>query len=124
MKVVKASNYQSAYAVLTGRWLRINTIESTFDRDEENGQILPSKIESPEKTLLKKEAFELLSAEAKEIINTILNGPEEILDLFASPVEKKINKRRITKYYCDQWNSKLIVNSVIAEIKEWTQNLK
>lgn len=121
MKKVKSANYRNAFAVLFGKWISINTSEY---QDYDEGLILPSKIIDPEKAFLKKEAFENLSNEAKEVIFTILNGPEEIINLFSSPKEKRINTRRIADYYRLKWSSSIIAKSIIEEIKEWAKTLK
>jgi hypothetical protein len=118
---ITESDLFNAVAVLYGEWLSINSTET---REIDSSVILPTKIPDPETIYLKKEAFENLSDEAKEIIDTILNGPEEVLQYFASPIEKKINKRRILEYYKEKWFSPLFAKEAVKEISKWAKHLK
>jgi hypothetical protein len=122
VKTVKSSNYQKAFAVMYGKWLSVNTQENL--RPADGSVVLSSRQPNPEEAVIKKDLFDKMSAEAKEIVETILEGPAEIIEHFASPKEKRINVRRILSYYQIRWSSPLISKRVIEEIREWVQNLK
>lgn len=76
---------------------------------------------NPEKLMIKMEEYDQLSNEAKEIISTILNCPEEILELFKTPKLGKISRRMIFKVFSDIWKSKLIADSAVKEISRWVK---
>ena len=121
MKRAKSFNYRIAIAIVRNEFDSVDTVETV---QTEEGKILPSKIIDPETIAIKKQLFERLSKESKEVIDTILNGPIEVLDFFASPKERRINKRRIQKYYKSIWSSPLISKSVIKELTIWAKSLK
>lgn len=75
----------------------------------------------PEKLMIKMEEYDRLSNEAKEIISTILNCPEEILELFKTPKLGTISRRMIFKVFSDVWKSKLIADSAVKEISRWVK---
>jgi len=116
-KVAQAENYRRALAVLLGQYLSIDSTDT--------GEIiLFSRKLSPEEICIKADLFDKLSDEAKEVIHIVLHGPTEILEFFASPKEKKINKRRIINFFSAHWCSKLIAKQTIREVEYWTNNLK
>ena len=80
---------------------------------------LHSTIPSPELLVIKKEAYENLSEEAKEIITTILDAPAEIL----TPNMKMVTKKSVRKYFRKLWMSKFITDTAIKEIKSWVSQL-
>lgn len=72
---------------------------------------------SPEEKYLKKEAYEKLSKEAREVIETILGAPTEILECFMSVHYNKINKRKIKTYLkTNGWNRPTL-KKCFAELK-------
>ena len=72
---------------------------------------------NPEETCLKHEAYEKLSKEAREVIETILNGPAEIIECFMSVHYDKINKRKIKTYLkANGWNRPTL-KKCFAELK-------
>jgi len=75
----------------------------------------------PEKLMIKMQEYDRLSNEAKEIISTILNCPEEILELFKTPKLGTISRRMIFKVFSDIWKSKLIADSAVKEIARWVK---
>ena len=85
--------------------------------------IFKSQNINPEKLMIKMQEYDSLSNEAKEIISTILNCPEEILELFKTPKIGMISKRMIFKVFSDIWKSKLIADSAIKEISGWVKTL-
>lgn len=119
-KKVLADNYLKAFHVIYGQMSIINTVEHN---EEEGTIILKSKKLNPETLLLKKQQFNNLSEEAKEIIQLILNAPNEILELIKTPQQNRITKTRLRKYFSILWHSKFITTKTIEEIEEWVQEL-
>lgn len=115
-KKVLADNYLKAFNVLYGQQFAINTVEHG---EEEGTVILKSKKLNPEMLLVKKQQFNNLSEEAKEIIWLILNTPTEMLELIRTPKQERITKTRIRKYLINHWKSKFITDLTIKELEEW-----
>lgn len=116
-KVAQEENYRRALAVLFGQYLNIDALDT--------GEIiLHSRMLNPEEICIKADLFNKLSKEAKEIIYIVLDGPVEILEFFASPKEKKINKRRIINFFSIHWCSKMITKQAVREIENWANSLK
>lgn len=76
---------------------------------------------NPEKSLIKKEMFNVLSSEAKEILGLILNSPTEFLSIFGFETAKQANKEIIKKKLSKQWNDKRYVNKLFNEISEFVR---
>ena len=66
----------------------------------------------------KKQQFNHLSEEAKEVIQLILNSPTEILELIKTPKQNRITRTRVKKYFSTVWHSKFITEKTIEEIEE------
>jgi len=107
--------------ILKGNMSNIKTNDQ--GKLEHNEVILRSHEVNQEKKVIKSEEFNNLSDEAKEIILTILNCPEEIIDLITTPKLGKFSIKRIRNTFAEMWNSKLIADSAIMEIKRWVRNL-
>lgn len=116
-KVASSENYRRALAVLTGQYINI-------DSNDSGEIILHSRILNPEETCIKNDLFERLSNEAKEVIDLVLNGPTDMVEFFASPTIKKVNKRRIKEFFSVHWHSRYIANQAIKEVETWVKNLK
>lgn len=84
---------------------------------------MESDLPSPEETLLKKEAFLVLSSEAKEVILLILDSPQEILDCFFTPKYNKISKDRIWKFLSESkgWKPK-VITKCFRELREFSSD--
>ena len=119
-KKVLTENYLRAFHILYGKPFAINTVEHN---EEEGTIILKSKKNNPETMLLKKQQFNNLSEEAKEVIQLILNSPTEILELIKTPKQNRITRTRVKKYFSTVWHSKFITEKTIEEIEEWVQEL-
>lgn len=119
-KKVLADNYIKAFNVIYGKQLSINTVEHD---NEEGLVILKSEMLTPEKLLIKKQLFNNLSGEAKEVIQLIFNSPSEILDLIKTPKQKRITKVKIRKYLSRSWHSTFITDLTIKELEEWVKQL-
>lgn len=117
MKKVNWSNYVHAFEVYFGAWETIDPCEST------EAKILPTQSIGPERQVMKRQAYESLSAEAKEMIETILNAPDEVIDLMRTPKQKRITRVTVRNYFSSIWNSKLITNYTIREISKWINQL-
>jgi len=78
---------------------------------------------SPEKLVIKKNQYENLSKEAKEMIEAILYSPSEVFDLLATPERGLLSQRSIRKYFRKIWKSKFITDQTIKEIKSWVNQL-
>lgn len=76
---------------------------------------------NPEKSFLKKEMFEVLSSEAKEILGLILNSPTEFLSIFGFETIKQADKAIIKKKLSKQWDDKRYVNKLFNEISEFVR---
>lgn len=120
-KKINIQNYQNAYDILYGEWLSVHPTDCQ-NEDEQECRLFANTL-LPDQTVLKNEAFTILSEEAKEIINTILFTPVEIIDLIATPKTKKITLRGIKRYFAKKWKSAFIVEITIKEVKEWVNKL-
>lgn len=110
-KRVKSYDWLCGYNVLFGEWLTPDDID------------LYSKIPNAEKVVIKKELWNQLSAEAKEVIEIILFAPTEVLDQLRTPERKLLTKGSIKRYFRRHWNSKAISDLVIKEITRWVNQL-
>jgi len=86
-------------------------------------EILPAKEISAEKALIKIQAWERLSNEAKELIDIILNSPNEIVDLIATPRRHEVTVRSIHKHLAKVFKSNWVAQQIIREIQEWVKHL-
>ena len=84
---------------------------------------LCSSLPNPEQVLLRKESYEKLSAEAKEMIGIILYAPAEILEMLLTPKQKRVTKRCVKKYFATIWMSKFITDITIKEVTRWVNRL-
>ena len=107
------------YLSLISEYKSYDTLE-IFDPDEIDNIVLHSKIPSPEIIFIKKDAYERLSPEAKEIIDIIIYSPNEILE---SLKFKNITKRAVRLYFSKIWNSKWIAHHAIKELTKWANQL-
>lgn len=91
--------------------------------DPYENDFIPAPTISAERAIIKKEAFENLSNEAKELIQIILNSPTEILEALATPKSKRITKNSIFQHLSKIFRSKFIARLIIEEIQEWVKHL-
>jgi hypothetical protein len=91
--------------------------------DDNPDELFESKELSAEKQVIKIEAFERLSNEAKELIEVILYSPAEILKLISTPKRHKITLNAINKHLTNVFRSKFIAQEIIKEIKQWLRQL-
>jgi hypothetical protein len=78
---------------------------------------------SPEKILMKREAYTNLSQEAKEVIEMIFRCPQEIMECFMTPKYHKISKKKILEYLITAmgWTPKR-VSRCFTELKEFSSS--
>lgn len=107
---------------ITGRYKDMIKCQSIIDKSKISISE-DIEIESFEKEYEIKDLYHNLSKEAKDIVNTLLNGPSEVIDGLVSPVRKVFNKRHVSRY----------INSVFGrtkgrevrnELKNFVENLK
>lgn len=123
MSNISIYNYLLAFNILKG-FKRINTIEN-FDEDDpdifKDEIILESKFISAENAFLKKEAFDNLSNEAKNLIHLIINAPDEFINLFKTPQKMILSKNTFKECLIDVWKSPILADQILGEIKEWVK---
>jgi hypothetical protein len=73
----------------------------------------PSKLPSPEEIVIKKQLFQQLSQEAKELINIILDAPDEIVELIKTREQKRITKRKIKDHLIKTFGGKFTAEMII-----------
>ena len=113
-------NYLIVYNYLKDGIQTISTIEN---QDEESTEIILPSNENPENILIKKQNYQNLSNEAKEVINIILNSPQEVMDLFLTPKKREVSISRLKTILTKSWKSALIVESAFKEISKWVKRL-
>ena len=126
MREINERAWKQGFAVLYGKWMEINTIEIGSEKGASiNGNtiILESNQPTPEEILIKKDAFNNLSTEAKEIIRIILNTPSEMLQAVTTKKANKISRPLIQKYLSKIWHSKYISETAMEEVAEWAKQL-
>lgn len=121
-KQMLESNYIKAYQVMYGKWYSIDPCDH-YEENEENCFPLHSTELSAEQCVIKKDEWNNLSSEAKEVIKTILLGPNEILEIIQTPQRKLLTKRSIIRYFRSIWQSKFISSITIKEITKWVNSL-
>ena len=127
------ANYYSAYNPKEYEWTQLYYLMSSpvvliddfpNESEEIKGCIVLSSEFNQEKSLIRKDNFLKLSEEAKEIITTILNGPEEVLEIITTKKTGKFCKRFIKKFFKKnkKWNDKK-TERVFFEIREYVNSL-
>ncbi len=67
-------------------------------KDSKASLFIPVDKKNIERDVSKKDSFKKLSIEAKEIIEIILNGPKEVIEMITSPITKKFQKREVNTF--------------------------
>jgi len=119
-KGISEMNYIHAIQIMYGEWGSINHCDC---EDIDGEYVLPAKSISAETKLIKKQTWENLSAEAKELILVIISAPDELLEIFKTPERGIFSKRRIKKHFKRIWFSKFITETTIKEITKWVNQL-
>lgn len=116
-------NYIIAYNYLREGAHHIITNDSEAEQSEIEGSIILPSPTNPESEILKRENYNELSDEAKEVIHIILNSPKEVIELFLTPTRKQMSKRMLKDALIKCWKSAFIVEQVFKEITKWVNNL-
>lgn len=114
-------NYYSAWEIMFGVWISIDPCD--YYEEENDDFPLSSHEPSCLSLILKEEEWKGLSNEAKEMVDTVLNSPSEILELISTPKLEKITKRSIRKYFSEIWKSRFITDITIQEVANWVNKL-
>ena len=69
---------------------------------------------------IRKDTYQKLSPEAKEIIHVIIYSPNEILESLGF---QNITKRAVRLYFSKIWGSKWIAKHTIKELTKWANQL-
>lgn len=94
-----------------------------FKQVDTENDILPSHQISAEQAIIKQQAFDKLSREAKDVIDVILNSPTEVVRLMATPKRHEITIRSVYRHLVKVFHSRFIARHVIREIQEWVNHL-
>jgi hypothetical protein len=105
-----------------GHYYLENTERWKLDNSAQRELGVQDKLPNAEATLLKKESFQLLSDEAKEVIDMIFNSPAETVKALSTP-SGLLTKRSIKLGLYKIWNSKFIAKQVIEELTRWVNHL-
>ena len=100
-----------------------SALNNSYSRLETHMNTLQSNHESPEKTIIKKDALENLSEEAKYVIEICLNVPSELLKIITTPITKKVSFGKLKRFLNSKFNDKKKTEKVIKEIKEYVSEL-
>ena len=126
MKKVNPQDYVQAYYVMRGNYLKSVDETTTFDEftpiTTKHEIILESEMQSPEDEVIKKDIYQKMSLEAKQVISICLNCPAEILELITPRNSKKIKKDKLIKYLQHRWNRRLVrkvLNEITALMKHF-----
>lgn len=114
---------QMAYNLMFTQSGEIPYLElSNFKEEEYRGFTLPAK-DNPEENYSKKEIFQRLSGEAKEVVETILNAPSEIIELITTNKFGLYSKELIQKYFVGKGWKRRKVLKAFEELTAYTSCL-
>lgn len=114
-------DYISACLILADSFERIHPCDAIVE--DEDFVSCFSRQPSPEDIVIKKDLYNKMSVEAKEIISIILNAPDEILKEIATPKRKQVTKKRVKKFFSKVWISEFIAEYTIRDISKWANQL-
>jgi predicted secreted protein len=87
--------------------------------DHNNPEVIYMEIER--KNIIKK-AYANLSSEAKQVIQIVLDAPNEIMEIIASPRTRLISQKRIESMMRRQWKEKSYTKQVMKELNNFVKN--
>jgi hypothetical protein len=116
-------NYLIVYNYLKEGIQTVSTSENLDKEDLSKEEIILKSEINPENLYIKQENYQQLSAEAKEVIDIILNSPQEVLNLFLTPKRKHVSIAKLKTILAHCWNSTLLVESAFMEIRKWVKKL-
>ena len=108
------NHYLTVYQTLKNDDISLTTTD-------EQGQMILEEQKTPENLYFKKEAYQKLSEEAKEIIMIIVNAPAEMIELF-SPKKHKTNINKVISYFKKIFGNRK-TKLAVREIKTFVKNL-
>ena len=105
--------------LIAANMLHLDCIEyDTIESDKkENAFILSSKRKSAEEILAAKQLLEMLSIEAKKMIELILNGDETTIEKLTTKKYNCISKNLIKQYYKQKGYKNNIIEKIFNELK-------
>jgi DNA-directed RNA polymerase sigma subunit (sigma70/sigma32) len=84
---------------------------------------IPKTNTTPENDIEKQDTYNKLSNEAKEVIDIILNGPSDVINILTSPVTKVFQKRKIQSFMKQHFGKK-IAKRVGVELTTFVKSFK
>jgi len=121
-KLTDADYYHAYQIIANSCWFSVDPCDA-YDEEDELTVHLQSNTPSPEKLLIKKQSWEALSEEAREILTTVLYATDELYDMLSTKNKGILSKRSIRMYFTRIWQSKFIVNRAIKEITTWANQI-
>ena len=126
-------NYYSAYSPKDFDWAKFYNLmycplsivdDYSKQPEESKGQIVLSSDLNQEKKLIEKDNFSHLSEEAKEIIMTIMDTPDELIGMLTTTKTGKFCKRHIKRFFrmTKKWNKKK-TERIFNELAEYVNGL-
>lgn len=120
-KSISTINYIRALQIMFGEWKSISP--SDYLEEDTGDCVVIWESITAEDMLIKQQAWQNLSVEAKEIIMAIISSPNEILEMIKTPKRKLITQKSISRYFKRIWMSEFITDFTIKEIIQWTKEL-
>jgi hypothetical protein len=76
-----------------------------------------------EVSIIKRNLYNSLSQEAKEVISLILLAPSDFLDSVQSPIKHSISKARVATYLRKKWKRRHKVTETMQELEKFVENI-
>ena len=103
------------------------------DVDKDLASLIPDPDLNPLQKVIKSDNFDKLSSEAQELVNVILNSPQEIFELLPRGKyrSKRLTKKKCQLYLVAKWKKPYLlaaivdtlVNHIIEELTNWANDL-
>jgi len=114
LKNIESSSFNSAVQALdTGNYKQFETTEFWNDTPKQ-GNI--------EKEIIKKDLFEKLSNEAKEVLNIVYNSPAELLEFAITPARHMWSSKGVKKYFKKTIGTKK-AKQALPEVKHFLKEI-
>lgn len=117
MKKIKVSDdLVSAWIVFFGIYTEID-------------ELTPDRSISPETAVIRDDLYQKLSAEAKEVVEAIINSPKDFVDECISPKTGRFKYREndnaffIKRFFRKKWGSRLLVKQVFRELETYIKKI-
>lgn len=126
-------NYYSAYNPGDFDWAKFYNLmyrpllivdDYSKQSEELKGQIVISSSLNQEKKLIEKDEFLHLSEEAKEVVMTILDTPDELVGMLTTTKTRKFCKRYVKRFFkmTKKWNQKK-TDRIFNELESYVNSL-